>query len=257
MIRTMGWLMTAGLVLGLAAGSLFADPKPAADRSGKATGLRAAAAALDDAHTALKRADEDPRGRRNEAITLIEQAFTECEKGLEAAEGPGWKDTPIKGGDRRDRERKLKNYSQDNVGAWQETQDALNDALQIMVNESATVFKGHKQAAIKLTKEASDLVGAGLEAAQQADTHNRRTRQMRERSDRFYSRLPSAVKETALSLAPELLIQDMYTDDGDSDTGRLFHIKGISGHRNAELSIGENGLLWEARFTVHHRDDED
>lgn len=249
MLRVMGWIVAVGLVMGLSGGIAFADPKPAADRSGKAGGMRAAAAALDDAHTALKRADEDARGRRNKAITLIEQAFGECEKGLEAAEGPGWKNTPIRGGDRHDRQRDRKNYDQDNAGAWQEAQDALNDAMQIMVNESGTNFKGHKAAAAKFAKEALDQVDAGLEAAQTAGERDRRTRQLRERSDRFYSRLPGQVRDTALAVAPHLLIQDVNTEEGDSETGRLFHIEGISGKRNAQLTIGEDGQLWEAKFT--------
>lgn len=249
MMCLMRWMLAAGLVVGLSGGVAFADPKPAADRSGKAVGLRAAAAALDDAHTALKRADEDARGRRNKAITLIEQAFTECEKGLEAAEGPGWKDKPIRGGDQRDRRRGRKNYDPGNVGAWQEAQDALNDAMQIMTNESGTIFKGHKAQAMKLTKEAQELVDAGLELAQKSSERDRRTRQMRERSDRFYSQLPGKVRDSALSVAPHLMIQDLNVEDGDSETGRLFHIEGISGRRNAKLTIGEDGQLWEAKFT--------
>jgi len=259
MLRVMGWMMAAGMMLGLAGGTVLAQPRPAADRSGKAGGLRAAAAALDDAHTALKRAEEDARGRRNEAIKLIEQAFTECEKGLEAAEGPNWKNTPIRGGDRRDRQRDRKNYPQGDVGAWQEAQDALKDAMQIMVNESGTAFKGHKQEAARLTKQAMEQVDAGLEAAQMNDNSNsrdRRGRNSRDRSDRYLSRLPGAVKNTALSLAPGLVIQDMDVEDGDSDTGRLYEIKGVSGRRNARLTIGEDGQLWEAKFTPRRYGDD-
>jgi hypothetical protein len=248
MFRLMGWMLAAGLVVGLAQAATAA-PRPAADRSGKATGLRAAAAALDDAHTALKRADEDARGRRDKSITLIEQAFTECEKGLEAAEGPGWKDKPIRGGDQRDRQRERKNYDQDNVGAWQEAHDALDDAMQIMTNESGTIFKGHKAEAMKLTREAQNLVEGGLEGAIKSGERDRRTRQMRERSDRFYSRLPGKVRDTALSIAPHLMIQDLKVEDGDSEIGRLFHIEGISGKRDAEMVISEDGQLWEAKFT--------
>ncbi|MCC6422372.1 MAG: hypothetical protein IT447_02750 [Phycisphaerales bacterium] len=254
MLRMMGWILTAGLVVGLSQGA-FAAPK-APDKSGKATGLRAAAAALDDAHTALKRADEDARGRRNRAITLIEQAFTECEKGLEAAEGPHWKDKPISGGDQRDRQRDRKNYDEDNVGAWQEAHDALNDAMEIMTNESGTIFKGHKAEAMKLTKVAQDLVDSGLEAAVKSSERDKRTRQMRDRSDKFYSRLPGKVRDTAVSIAPHLLIVDLNVEEGDSEIGRLFHIEGISGKRDADLVISEDGQLWEAKFTPRRYDED-
>jgi hypothetical protein len=57
------------------------------------------------------------------------------------------------------------------------------------------------------------------------------------------------VRDTALSIAPHLMIQDLKVEDGDSEIGRLFHIEGISGKRDAEMVISEDGQLWEAKFT--------